>query len=47
MDRTEFSSVLERAFSAQASAHGQKYIDGGAAAWGLTGASYLGFALAD
>ena len=45
MDRTQFSSILEQAFITQASAHGQQYLDGAAAAWGLTGASYLGFAL--
>ena len=45
MDKIMFSSVLERALSAAASAHGQSYVPGGAAAWGNVGASYLGFAL--
>jgi len=45
MDKIRFSSVLERAFSAAASAHGQSYKEGAARAWGMVGASYLGFAL--
>ena len=45
MDKIRFSSVLERAFSAAASAHGLSYKEGAAGAWGVVGASYLGFAL--
>ena len=45
MGKTSFSSVLERAFSAAASAHGLSYKEGAAAAWGMVGASYLGYAL--
>ena len=45
MEKTLFASVLEHAFSSVASAHGQEYPDGGAAAWSTVGAYYLGFAL--
>ena len=45
MYKVQFSSVLEHAFSTVASEHGQQYPEGGARAWGITGASYLGFAL--
>jgi len=45
MDHKEFSSVLQQAFSRAASEHGLQYPEGGAAAWALVGASYLGFAL--
>lgn len=40
-----FSLQLGRALNAAAAEHGQRYDQGGAEAWGLTGASYLGFAL--
>lgn len=40
-----FSSVIEDAFRKAASEHGQTYPDDAAHAWGLVGASYLGFAL--
>ena len=45
MDTVLFSGVLERAFSEAASAHGQSYGPGAAAAWGIVGATYLAFAL--
>jgi hypothetical protein len=45
MDKTEFASVLGRAFSMAASEHGLSYSDGADEAWGTVGASYLGFAL--
>lgn len=45
MDHKDFSSVLQQAFSRAASEHGLQYPEGGAAAWALVGASYLGFAL--
>ena len=45
MDKIQFSSVLEKAFQRVASEHGQNYGDGAASAWGLVGASYLGYAL--
>ena len=45
MDRIRFSSVLEKALKRVASEHGQNYVDGAASAWGLVGASYLGYAL--
>jgi len=45
MDETRFCKVLEQAFGKAALEHGRQYPDGGAAAWGMVGASYLGFAL--
>lgn len=45
MELKNFSSLLELAFDDVASSHGQHYREGGARAWGMTGASYLGFAL--
>jgi len=45
MDQKPFSSVLGQALCRAALEHNQHYIDGGAAAWGMVGASYLGFAL--
>lgn len=45
MTQQDFSQILSRLFSDVASQHGQEYPEGGADAWGLTGASYLGFAL--
>lgn len=45
MGQKPFSIVLGHAFDAMAISHGQEYREGGAAAWGMTGASYLGFAL--
>ena len=45
MDKTEFASVLGRAFSMAASEHGLSYSGGADEAWGTVGASYLGFAL--
>lgn len=45
MVKNQFSWVLEQALNRVASDHGQQYREGGASAWGVTGASYLGFAL--
>ena len=45
MAQEDFSQILSRLFSDAAARHGQEYRKGGADAWGLTGASYLGFAL--
>ena len=41
MAQEDFAQILSRLFSDAASQHGQEYPDGGADAWGLTGASYL------
>ena len=45
MEQESFSQVLSRALNLAANEHGQHYPDGGAEAWALTGATYLGFAL--
>ena len=45
MKPKQFSIIFEHALNMAASVHNQHYAEGGAAAWGLTGASYLGFAL--
>lgn len=45
MESKPFWQVLEQALNSSALQHGQAYPPGGAHAWGLTGASYLGFAL--
>ena len=45
MEQESFSQVLSRALNFAANEHGQHYPDGGAEAWALTGATYLGFAL--
>ncbi len=45
MVQQDFAQILSRLFSDAAAQHGQEYPEGGADAWGLTGASYLGFAL--
>lgn len=45
MKQELFSSILEKAFGVAASEHGWHYPEGGARAWGITGASYLGFAV--
>ena len=45
MTHKDFSIILADALSAAALRHGLRYPEGGAQAWGLTGASYLAFAL--
>lgn len=45
MEQETFSTLLGRALDRVASEHGQHYPEGGAKAWGVVGASYLGFAL--
>lgn len=45
MTHKDFSIILADALSAAALRHGLSYPEGGAQAWGLTGASYLAFAL--
>lgn len=45
MEQKLFSDLLGDAFQTVANRHGQYYPEGGAMSWGLTGASYLGFAL--
>ena len=45
MEKILFSSVLEHALEKAAAEHGLQYKDGAAGAWGMVGASYLGFAL--
>ena len=45
MEVIRFSTVLGQAFSKAALKHGLNYPDGAAGAWGMVGASYLGFAL--
>ena len=45
MEQEPFSQILCRSLSRAASRHGECYPQGGAQAWALTGASYLGFAL--
>jgi hypothetical protein len=45
MELKPFSQVLADALTRAAAMHGKAYADGGAEAWGITGASYLGFAL--
>lgn len=42
---TEFSEILGNAFETVAAEHGLAYADGGASAWGKTGAAYLSFVL--
>ena len=44
-EQEEFSTQLGRILDAAASEHGIHYPDGGALAWGRTGASYLGYVL--
>jgi hypothetical protein len=45
MKQEDFSQILSRLLADAATEHGKRYPQGGALAWGLTGASYLGFAL--
>lgn len=45
MEHYSFSKKLGQLLSQTAREHGHSYPAGGADAWGLTGASYLGFAL--
>lgn len=45
METKPFSAILAHALESSAARHGQAYPRGGALAWGLTGASYLAFAL--
>ena len=42
---TEFSVILGNAFRTVAAEHGLSYPEGGASAWGRTGAAYLAYSL--